>query len=122
MARRPRSPANTRRTLEEMSKAFLLVRAVVADAGDRGAFDAWYAREHLPDALKAFKAHRGWRAWSHTDPSVHYAYYEFASVEAVHRATEGSVVKPLIAEFDRRWGSRVTRAREIIEVVEEREE
>lgn len=104
-----------------MGKAFLLVRAVVADAGDRDAFDAWYASEHLPDALEAFKAHRGWRAWSRTDPSVHHAYYEFAGIEAAQHATQDAVIKPLIAEFDRRWGSRVTRSREIIEVVDERE-
>jgi hypothetical protein len=105
-----------------MSKTFLLVRAVVADAGDRDAFDAWYASEHLPDALKAFKTSRGWRAWSRTDPAVHIACYEFASVEAAQRATEDAVIKPSIAEFDRRWDSRVTRSREVIEVVDEREE
>jgi hypothetical protein len=105
-----------------MAKAFLLVRAVVADAGDRDAFDAWYASEHLPDALKAFKTSRGWRAWSRTDPAVHVACYEFPGVVVAQRATEDAAIKPLIAEFDRRWGSRVTRSREIIEVVDEREE
>ena len=53
--------------------AYLVVRAVVAEA-DRRDFDAWYRNEHLPDALKAFNAQSAWRAWSRTDPSVHYAY------------------------------------------------
>ena len=38
-------------------KAYLVVRAVVAEA-DRRDFDHWYRTEHLPDALKAFAAAR----------------------------------------------------------------
>jgi len=34
--------------------AWLVVRAVVADAADRAPFDRWYRDEHLPDAVKAF--------------------------------------------------------------------
>ena len=40
---------------EGMMPAYLVVRAVVAEA-DRRDFDAWYRDEHLPDALKAFNA------------------------------------------------------------------
>ena len=50
--------------------AYLVVRAVVAD-GDRHDFDHWYRTEHLPDAVKAFAAERGWRGWSRTDPAIH---------------------------------------------------
>ena len=57
-----------------MAKAYLLVRAVVADAADRPGFDRWYEAEHLPDAVARFGAERGWRCWSRTDPSVHYAF------------------------------------------------
>ena len=39
--------------------AYLVVRAVVADPADRAAFDHWYRTEHLPDAMKAFKARVG---------------------------------------------------------------
>ena len=65
--------------------AWFVVRAVVSEP-DRRDFDKWYRTEHLPDAAKAFAAETAWRAWSHTDPSVHYAYYRFpdvASAEAV---------------------------------------
>jgi hypothetical protein len=33
-----------------MGSAWLVVRAVVADAADRAAFDKWYCHERLPDA------------------------------------------------------------------------
>jgi hypothetical protein len=98
-----------------MMPAYLVVRAVVAEA-DRSDFDAWYRNEHLPDALKAFSAQNAWRAWSHTDPSVHYAYYQFADVAAAEAVGTSPAIRTLIAEFDARWGTRVTRTREVIEV------
>lgn len=97
--------------------AYLVVRAVVAEA-DRRDFDTWYRTEHLPDAIKAFAARRGWRAWSRTDPSLHYAFYEFADVAAAEAITSSPAIRSLVAEFDRRWGTRVTRTREIIDVAE----
>ena len=97
--------------------AYLVVRAVVAET-DRRDFDHWYRTEHLPDAVKAFGAQRGWRAWSRTDPSVHYAFYQFPDVAAAEAVSTSPAIRALIAEFDARWGTRVQRAREIIEVVE----
>jgi hypothetical protein len=44
-----------------MPTAFFIVRATVADAAKRKAFDAWYAREHLPDATKSFGVTKAWR-------------------------------------------------------------
>lgn len=99
-------------------KAFLIVRAEVKDAGDRKEFDRWYAQEHLPDAIKAFGAERGWRGWSQIDPEVHIAFYQFADGDKL-RAIQGSpALKELIAEFDRAWGDKVARARDMVEVVQ----
>jgi hypothetical protein len=39
-----------------MPAAFSVVRATVTDPARRQAFDAWYSREHLPDAVKSFGA------------------------------------------------------------------
>lgn len=97
--------------------AYFVVRAVVPEA-DRLAFDEWYRTEHLPDAIKAFNAQRGWRAWSRTDPSVHYAFYQFADAAAAESVNTSPAIRRLVAEFDRRWDTRVTRTREIIEVAE----
>jgi hypothetical protein len=100
------------------AKAYLVVRAVVAEA-DRRDFDRWYRTEHLPDALKAFAAIRAWRGWSRTDPSAHLAFYQFADVAAVEAVNDSPAIRTLVAEFDARWGTSVTRTREIIEVADE---
>jgi hypothetical protein len=68
-----------------MPAAFFVVRATVADPAKRAAFDTWYAKEHLPDAVKSFGAKRASRFWSATDPSVHQAMYEFADQAALER-------------------------------------
>lgn len=101
-----------------MADAWLLVRAVVRDPADRALFDQWYRAEHLPDAVKAFTAKAAWRGWSKTDPSVHYAHYRFESLERLEAVTAGAAINELIAEFDRVWGNRVTRTREILTVAD----
>jgi len=95
--------------------AYFVVRAVVAEA-DRRDFDAWYRTEHLPDAVKAFNAQAAWRAWSRSDPSLHYAFYQFPDVAAAEAVNTSAAIGTLVAEFDRRWGTHVTRTREILDV------
>jgi hypothetical protein len=63
-------------------RAYLVVRAVVADPADRPTFDRWFADEHLPEASKAFGAPRAWRARRCTDPAVHCTFCSFDSVAA----------------------------------------
>lgn len=96
--------------------ACFMVRAVVAAEADRAAFDKWYADEHLPDAVRMFGARSARRGWSLTDPSVHYAIYDFADAAALRAATGPETLNRLVAEFDRVWGDRVTRTREMIEI------
>jgi len=100
-----------------MPLAYLAVRAEVSE-GDREGFDHWYATDHLPRALRAFAARRAWRCWSRTDPAVHVAFYEFDSVEAAGAATAPDRIAPLVADFDRVWGDRVTRRRAILDIVQ----
>ena len=95
-----------------------MVRARIGADVAKEDFERWYRDEHLPDALKTFKAKRAWRAWSDVDPSVHYAFYEFDSM-ADARAIEGSEgLKRLVADFDRAWGDKVVRSREFMSIVE----
>jgi hypothetical protein len=101
-----------------MPAAFFVVRATVTDPSRRQAFDAWYSREHLPDAVKSFGAVKAWRYWSATDPSLHHAMYEFADQAALERAVGGAELKRLIADFDRDWPN-VTRTREVLVLAEE---
>ena len=99
-----------------MATGCFVVRAVVADPADRPGFDHWYETEHLPDAVAAFRARRAWRCWSRTDPAVHVAFYELATVDEVEALAGSPALGALVAEFDRVWGTRVSRSREILEV------
>jgi hypothetical protein len=101
-----------------MPKAFFVVRAILTDATDRPRFDRWYATEHLRDAIAAFGATRGWRCWSRTDPTVHIAFYEFPDVAAAEAIKGTPALDALVAEFDRVWGERVTRTREVLEAAD----
>jgi hypothetical protein len=101
------------------TRTYFVVRAVIANEADRAAFDRWYQDEHLPDAMKVFGCKRAFRAWNRTDPSVHCAFYEFPSVQAAEAATPPHVLAPLIAEFDRHWQGKVTRSREVFDVMQE---
>lgn len=101
-----------------MPTAYLAVRAEVPEP-ERTRFEEWYATDHLPWALRVFGARRAWRCWSRNDPGVHVAFYEFDSVEAAKAGIAPEKIKPLVADFDRVWGERVPRRREILEVAQE---
>jgi hypothetical protein len=103
-----------------MHKTFLVVRANVADPAQRAAFDDWYRREHLPQALEVFGAEKGWRFWSETDPTAHQATYQFADRAALDRAVSSAGMKTLVAEFDRAWPG-ISRTREVFRLVDERD-
>jgi hypothetical protein len=60
-------------------------------------------------------------AGSRTEPFVHYAFYEFADVADAQAATDPDKSAPLIADFDRVWGDRAPRRREIMEMVQQME-
>lgn len=98
------------------AKGILVVRAVVADPALRLPFDDWYAVEHLPDAVASFGAARGWRCWSRTDPSVHYAFYEFPDVAAAEAVPTSPAMGRLVRDFDARWGDRIPRTRDVLAV------
>lgn len=98
--------------------AFLIVRAEVEPAA-REAFDSWYQNEHLPDAAAAFGAAGASRGWSDVDDNVHIAFYEFADLAEVNRVMGSDALKGMIAEFDRLWTGKVTRTREVLELIQE---
>jgi hypothetical protein len=101
-----------------MPAAYFVVRATVSDPAKRQAFDAWYSREHLPDAVRSFGAEKAWRFWSLTDPGLHQATYQFADKAALDRAMNGEDMKRLVADFNRDWPD-VTRTRETLVLAEE---
>jgi hypothetical protein len=101
-----------------MPSALFVVRATVSDPAKRAAFDSWYSKEHLPDAMKAFGVSRAWRAWSVNDPALHQATYQFTDHAALDRATSGDEMKRLVADFNRDWPD-ISRTREIFVIAEE---
>ena len=101
-----------------MPAAFFAVRATVADPAKRAAFDAWYSREHLPDAAKSFGVVKARRFWSLADPSLHQAMYQFVDEAALARAMNSTDMKRLVADFNRDWPD-VTRTRELLVLAEE---
>ena len=101
-----------------MPLAYFVVRATVADPAKRERLMSGTAKEHLPDAAKAFGVKKAWRFWSATDPSLHEAMYEFADQAALDRAMQGEDLKRLIADFNRDWPD-ITRTRETLVLAEE---
>jgi len=101
-----------------MPKAYFVVRATVSDPARRAAFDAWYASEHLPDAVKSLGAEKAWRFWSLSEPSLHQATYQFADQSALDRAMQGADLKRLVADFNRDWPD-ITRTRDLLVLAEE---
>ena len=85
--------------------ALFMVRAEIKDPGDREAFDRWYEQEHLPQAAAAFQA---------SNPEIHIAFYEFPDLTAAQMVLDSDTLKGLIADFDRAWGTKVSRTRELV--------
>jgi hypothetical protein len=102
----------------ETKKAYLLVRAQVANEADRPKFDHWYATGHLPLAMEKLRAEKGWRFWSGSDPAVHYAFYRFSDMATLRQRLASADFKLLIADFDAAW-PQVPRTRDLIEVAQE---
>jgi hypothetical protein len=103
-----------------MPKSFFLVRAVVAPHL-RDKFEHWYSTYHLPLALKVFKCEKAWRCWSEVEDGVHYAVYQFADKPALDAALGSDGFKAMVADFNAAWPDGVTRTRDIMTLVEERE-
>ncbi len=97
--------------------AYLIVRAEVPEA-DREAFDRWYGDEHLPDAHQAFRSRSTWRGWSNEMPGLHVAVYAFPDLGHARAVVASENMKRLIAEFDRSWGDRVKRTREVFAAIQ----
>ncbi len=98
--------------------AYFVVCAQLTDQTLKQDFDRWYQDEHLADARTAFGAVRAFRGWSEIDPAVHYAYYEFNDVASANAIRNSDGLKQLVAEFDRVWGDKVTRSRDVVEIVQ----
>lgn len=99
--------------------AFVLIRSVVANPDDRAAFDRWYETDHFPLVFsKVAEVTEGWRFWSRSDSSVHYSLGGFSTMSELQRAVSSEGFKHIVADYDRAWGPRVTRTRDVVEKVQ----
>ena len=89
----------------EANKAYFMVQAQVPSDSERAKFDTLH-----PD--------KGWRFWSRSDPSVHYAMYEFKDIATLRKSLDSPGFKMLVADFDEAW-PRVRSSRDLIEIVQE---
>jgi len=71
-----------------------------------------------PDALAAFHAVSAWRGWSDDDPAVHFAFYEFPTLDEAKSVGDSDAMKTMRADFDQNWQDRVARTREYVEVAQ----
>ena len=95
--------------------AYLIVRAEV-EKESRDKFDHWYETEHLPDALREFKAVSAMRGWSDIEANVHLAFYECPDLPTLNNLLSSDLMKEFIKEFDSHWAGKVTRTREVFEI------
>jgi hypothetical protein len=72
----------------------------------------------MPWALREVKCEKAWRFWSETEPAVHQATYQFASLDALEAARKSDGMKALVADFDKAFPT-VTRSREVLTLAEE---
>jgi len=101
----------------QADKAYLMVRSQVVNAGDRATFDHWYGTHHVPMAMDRFRCDKAWRFWSRSDPSVHYALYQFADMATLRARLDESGFKELVADFEQAW-PQVPRTRDLLEAVQ----
>lgn len=59
------------------------------------------------------------RGWSTVDPSVHFAYYRFPTLDEANAIGDSPAILALIAEFDRVWNTRVSRTRDVLPIADE---
>ena len=97
--------------------AYLIVRAVVPES-DRAKFDQWYQNIHLPEALAMFDAVSACRGWSHDNPGVHFAFYEFPSLSEATAIGNSETMRNMRVDFDRNWQGRISRTREFVEIAQ----
>ena len=67
-------------------------------------------------AFRDFAPIRFWRCWSVSDPSVHYVYYEFESVERIEEVSKSDAFANLVEDYTNTWGDKVSRSREIMTI------
>ena len=84
---------------------------------DKKEFENWYAKEHLSEAKKAFRAKSAKRGWI-KNTNLHVAIYEFENNKDAEKAINSKNLEILIKKFDKKWENKVQRTRELTELIQ----
>ena len=95
-----------------MMCAYLIVKSDASQINKEN-FDQWYETEHLLEAKEQFGAIKAKRGWIE-NTNYHLAFYEFENIKKAKVAINSKNLKELIKKFDKKWNSKVTRSRELV--------
>lgn len=95
--------------------AFLVVKAKVPNSHIK-IFDAWYKEHHLEEAHTSFKSISSFRGW--INKNEHHAFYQFKDFSSANKILDSKELGLMIKKFDEKWLGKVTRTRELIEIIQ----
>ncbi len=99
-------------------RVFLIVKSFVPSHLKKD-FDNWYEKEHLYEAKETFYAISASRGWEIENENIHYAYYEFDSLEKANEVLKSEALNKMIHIYDNKWSNQIDRTRNIISITQE---
>ena len=93
--------------------AHLIVSSTVPAVADRKSFDVWYGEDHMAAVIAQFSPRRCWRSWSTVNPEIHYAFYEFETLDRLQQIMATAIFADLVEDFTATWDGKVTRTRDV---------
>ena len=99
-------------------RIFLVVKSFVPTHLKKD-FNDWYENEHLFEAKQTFSAISASRGWQIENEDIHYAYYEFDSLEKATEVLKSEALNKMIHIYDNKWSNQIDRTRNIISITQE---
>ena len=99
-------------------RIFLVVKSFVPSHLKKK-FDDWYEKEHLFEAKQNFYAISAFRGWEIENEDIHYAYYEFDSLEKANEILKSEALSKMVHIYDKKWLNQIDRTRNIISITQE---
>ena len=99
-------------------RVFLVVESFVPSHLKKD-FDDWYENEHLSEAKQSFGAISASRGWEIENEDIHYAYYEFDSLEKANEILKSEALNKMINIYDKKWSNQIDRKRKIMSITQE---
>ena len=88
-------------------RVFLVVKSFVPSHLKKD-FDDWYEKEHLCEAKQTFSAISASRGWEIENEDIHYAYYEFDSLEKANEILKSEALNKMIHIYDNKFNDNIS--------------